>query len=301
MQNWALPLRSATESCFVFTCVIQSVFVNIPLLEYWNKSEIYFYGNVFPNVEINCLLKYTIMCCCIFICFYRCGCCQIKCTIIPPWITASHWSKVKRRKSFMDSSHEEGGFFSSETKDDRRTALRLNLFVSRGGLREQENNPENLPSTSACEDDFCTSVTKQDWKAVPATQLFRLGVYMIKRHNPENIFWVWVLVVVVSAARKIIKIEERSRGESWLFQIRYYSNKAHNPENSPGFHSRWRYFLYLENLWLQKIIGSATNVSGAEDTTEKISQTRWELSWRRLLVKVFFVPWKPDTTQLNLT
>jgi hypothetical protein len=46
------------------------------------------------------------------------------------------------QKSVLGSSHDEGGFFSLETRHDKRTAPRIKLFVSTGRAQELEDSPE---------------------------------------------------------------------------------------------------------------------------------------------------------------
>jgi hypothetical protein len=80
--------------------------------------------------------------------------------------------KPKFRKCAMSSSPGEGSFYSSETKHDRRTALRQKLFDSK---RLQKRRPElqkHILCSSSSEDGLCSSQTRHKKVTGPRTKLF---------------------------------------------------------------------------------------------------------------------------------
>jgi hypothetical protein len=134
--------------------------------------------------------KCVCVCVCMYVCMYACmhACMYVSiyvcnyvrmytsssradkpiCTklgMLIPWDQKENIGKSKHRKSVLSSSLGEGGSCSSETKNDRRTAAWLKLFVSKRRLQEQRPQYRETVLGSSLGDDLSVN---NDWEEMQA-------------------------------------------------------------------------------------------------------------------------------------
>jgi hypothetical protein len=137
----------------------------------------------------------------------------------------------KTRKPVLGSSCGEDGLCSSETKHNRKTAPRRELFISGCRLQKQRGKHEKLSWVRVTVKMVSVTRTKNSRKRRQDKRcLLRLGYYRNRGHNYKKLSLVRVSMKVLYVASKVSTVKEHREDQSTCFARKITGNRTTTPK-----------------------------------------------------------------------